>query len=440
MKSNKKTLTLATMMGMGLLAQGAMAQTEIQWWHSMDGELNDWVTELANGFNASQTDYKVVPVYKGSYGESMTAGVAAVRSGQAPDILQVFEVGTASMIYADGVVKSVSDIMEENNVPLNVDDYIPAVASYYTAPNGQLLSLPFNSSTTVMYYNKDAFKKAGLNPDEPPKTWQEMLTATKALKASGSQCPMTTTWLGWTQLESFSSWHNAPVATKNNGFDGLDAELLLNGPLQLRHMNTLNDMAKEGLFVYKGRGDASEPAFISGECAITFGSSGIYSTIKRDAKFAFGEAQMPYYADVEGAPQNTVLGGASLWVLNGKPADHYKGVAQFFEYISQPEIAAKSHMRTGYLPVTKEAFEITEKTGFYDENPGADVPVEQMIRKATDNTRGIRLGNMLQIRAIMDEETEEIWTGKKTPEEALNDVVKRGNVLLQRFERVNTAK
>ncbi len=436
--NNMKKLAAATILGMSFMGASAMAQTEIVWWHSMDGALNDWVNDLASEFNESQTDYKVVPVFKGNYEQSMTAGVAAYRAGAAPDILQVFEVGTASMFYADGVTKSVSEIMEESGTPLDLNDYIPAVASYYTSPNGQLLSLPFNSSTTVLYYNKDAFEKAGLDPNKPPKTWEEMRVVTEALKASGSSCPMTTTWMGWTQLESFSSWHNKPVATKNNGFDGLDVELLLNEPLQVRHMTNLSDMAKEGLFVYKGRADAGSPAFISGECAIMMGSSGTYGTIQRDAKFAFGESTLPYYADVEGAPQNTVIGGASLWVMNGKPADNYKGVAKFFEYISQPEVQAASHMRTGYLPVTKEAFEITEASGFYEKNPGADVPVEQMIRQATDNTRGIRLGNMLQIRSIIDEETETIWTGEKTPQEALDSAVNRGNDLLDRFERVSS--
>lgn len=437
MKKVKK-LAVVTVLGLGLMSRSVMAETEIVWWHSMDGALNDWVNDLAAEFNERQTAYKVVPVFKGNYEQSMTAGVAAYRAGEAPDILQVFEVGTASMIYADGVTKSVTEIMKENDIPFDIDAYIPAVASYYTAPTGELLSLPFNSSTTVMYYNKDAFSKAGLDPENAPKTWEDIRVATEALKASGSSCPMTTTWMGWTQLESFSSWHNTPVATQNNGFDGLGVELLMNKPLQVRHMNNLSDMAKDGLFVYKGRADAGSPAFISGECAIMFGSSGSYGTIARDAKFKFGESTLPYYADVEGAPQNTVIGGASLWVMSGKPAENYKGVAEFFEYISQPEVQSKSHMRTGYLPVTKEAFELTEKAGFYDENPGADVPVEQMIRKATDNTRGIRLGNMLQIRSIIDEETESIWTGDKTAEEALDNVVERGNKLLERFERVNS--
>ncbi len=432
-----KKIALATILGAGTLMSASYAQTEIQWWHSMNGALNDWVNDLAKEFNESQTDYKVVPVFKGDYEQSMTAGIAAIRSGNAPDILQVFEVGTASMIYSKGVTKSVSEIMKENDIPFDINAYIPAVAGYYASPEGDLLSLPFNSSTTVMYYNKDEFKKAGLDPNKAPKTWKEVREATEALKASGSKCPMTISWMGWTQLESFSAWHNVPYSTKNNGFGGMGAELQFNSPLHVKHFENLSDMAKNGLFVYKGRSVASQPAFLSGECAIFMGSSGFYSGLKRDAKFDFAETTLPYYDDVEGAPQNTVIGGASLWVLNGKPAENYKGVAKFFEFISEPERAAQSHMRTGYLPISKAAFEITEKAGFYNENPGADVPVQQMIRDTNDNTRGLRLGNMLQIRTIVDEETEQVWTGKKSPKDALDSAVERGNALLKRFERVN---
>lgn len=437
MKVKLKKIAVATVLGVTALTTNTFAQTEIQWWHSMNGALNDWVNDLAKEFNASQKDYKIVPVFKGDYEQSMTAGIAAIRSGNAPDILQVFEVGTASMIYSKGITKSVSDIMKENNIAFNINDYIPAVAGYYASPKGDLLSLPFNSSTTVMYYNKDAFKEAGLDPEKAPKTWKELRSATEKLKAAGSKCPMTISWMGWTQLESFSAWHNVPFSTKNNGFNGLDTELQFNSPLHVKHFENLSDMAKNGLFIYKGRSVASQPAFLSGECAIFMGSSGFYSGLKRDAKFAFAETTLPYYDDVKDAPQNTVIGGASLWVLNGKPATNYKGIAQFFEFISQPEMAAKSHMRTGYLPITKEAFAITEKAGFYTENPGADVPVQQMIRDTTDNTRGLRLGNMLQIRTIVDEETEQIWTGKKSPKDALDSAVQRGNALLRQFERVN---
>lgn len=433
----KRLLTKTALITAITLGTPAYAATEIQWWHSMGGALNDWVNGLAQEFNDSQKEYKVVPVFKGSYPEAMAAGIAAVRAGNAPDILQVYEVGTASMIYAKGVTKSVTQIMKDADLKFNPSDYIPAISSYYTAPNGEMLSFPFNSSTAVLYYNKDAFQKAGVDPETAPKTWKDVRAVTEKLKQSGSTCPLTVSWMGWTQLENFSAWHDVPFATKNNGFDGLDAKLTFNSKLHVRHIDNLANMAKNNLFVYKGRESRSQPAFASGECAIFIGSSGSYSGIKRDAKFAFGESTLPYYDDVAAAPQNTMIGGASLWVLAGKPEANYKGIAKFFDFLSKPEVQAKSHMTTGYLPVTLKAYEITEKSGYYTQNPGTDVPVEQMVRKTTERTRGIRLGNMPQIRTIVDEELEQVWTGKKTAQQALDNAVKRGNELLERFRSVN---
>ena len=415
----------------------AQAQTEIQWWHSMDGALNDWVNDLAKQYNESQSEYKVVPTYKGEYDQSMAAGIAAFRAGNAPDILQVFEVGTATMMYATGAVKPLAEVMKEGGVKFDPKAYIPAVAGYYTAPNGQMMSLPFNSSTTVFYYNKDAFKSAGLDPEKAPVTWPDVVSAAAKLKASGSKCPFTTSWMTWAQLESFSTWHNTSYASKGNGFGGLDARLEFNSPLHVRHFENLGNMAKQGLFVYKGRASKAITSFTSGECAMFVGSSGSYASIQRDSKFKFAESTLPYYPDVPGAPQNTIVGGASLWVLSGKPAAHYKGVASFFNFLSKPEVQAASHQRTGYLPITTAAFELTEKSGFYKKNPGTDVAVNQMIRKTTDKSRGVRLGNFVQIRAILDEETEQIWTGKKTAKEALDTAVARGNELLVKFQAAN---
>jgi sn-glycerol 3-phosphate transport system substrate-binding protein len=431
-----KTFAVASALAATLFTP-AFAQTEIQWWHSMDGALNDWVNDLAKNFNASQTEYKVIPTYKGEYDQSLAAGIAAYRAGAAPDILQVFEVGTATMMYSKGAIKPVAEVMKEAGVPFDPKAYIPAVAGYYTAPNGQMLSFPFNSSTTVFFYNKDAFKAAGLDPNKPPLTWPEVVSAAAKLKASGSQCPFTTSWMSWAQLESFSTWHNTSYASKNNGFGGLDARLEFNSPLHVRHFETLANMAKQGLFVYKGRASAPSSSFNSGECAMFIGSSGSYSTIKRDGKFQFAESPLPYYPDVPGAPQNTIIGGASLWVMAGKSPEHYKGVAAFFKYLSDPKVQSESHMRTGYLPVTMAAYELTQKSGFYEKNPGTDVAVNQMIRKTTDKSRGVRLGNMAQIRTIEDEETEQIWAGKKTPKQALDDAVRRGNEQLAKFEAAN---
>ncbi len=419
------------------VATPAYAQVEIQWWHAMGGALGEWVNGLAKDFNDQQKDYKVVPVFKGSYDEAMTAAVAAFRAGNAPHILQVFEVGTATMMASKGAIVPVTKVMSDAGLKFDPKAYVPAVSGYYTAPNGQMLSLPFNSSTTVFHYNKDAFKAAGMDPEKPPTTWPEVALAAAKLKASGHKCPLTTSWVSWTQLESFSAWHNVEFATKRNGFNGLDARLVFNTPLHVRHIENLANLSRQGLFVYKGRAGAADATFVSGECAMYTGSSAAYGNIKRNAKFASGISSLPYYPDVPGSPQNTVIGGASLWVMSGKKPAEYKGVGAFFDYLSRPDVQARSHQTTGYLPITLAAFEMTDKSGFYAKNPGSDVAVNQMIRKTTDKSRGIRLGNFVQIRAIIDEELEGVWAGKQGVKEALDTAVRRGNEQLERFEKAN---
>jgi sn-glycerol 3-phosphate transport system substrate-binding protein len=431
----RKTLAAATAVALSVAAPGAAAQTEIQWWHSMAGALGDWINGLAGGFNASQQQCKVTPTYKGAYDVSMTAAIAAFRAGNAPHILQVFEVGTATMMNSKGAIVPVGEVMSKAGYKFDPKVYVPAVSGYYTAPNGQMMSFPLNSSTTVFYFNKDAFRRAGLDPSKPPRTWPEVALAAAKLKASGEKCPFTTSWQGWTQLESFSTWHNTEFATKNNGFGGASARLAFDTPLHLRHIENLANMARQGLFVYKGRGNAGDAPFYSGECAMSTASSSAYGNIRKNAKFDFGISTLPYYPDVAGAPQNTVIGGASLWVMSGKKPAEYKCVADFFNYLSKPEIQAQSHQMTGYLPITMAAYELTKKSGFYDKNPGTDVSVQQMIVKTTDKSRGIRLGNFVQVRTIMDEELENVWAGKKAPKQALDDAIRRGNEQLERFEK-----
>ena len=432
-----KFLVSCSVAALAAVSMPAQAQVEIQWWHSMGTALGEWVNDLAKDFNSKQKAYKVVPVFKGGYDESMTAAVAAFRSGNAPHILQVFEVGTATMMASKGVIVPVGKVMQDAGQKFDPKVYVPAVAGYYTAPSGQMLSFPFNSSTTVFYYNKDAFKAAGIDPNKAPATWPEVALAAAKLKAAGHRCPFTTSWISWTQLESFSAWHNTLFSTLNNGFGGTGTRLAFNSPLHVRHFENLANMSKQGLFIYKGRGNTADVSFPSGECAMMTGSSGLYARVSKEAKFAYGIAPLPYYPDVTGAPQNTVIGGASLWVMAGKKPAEYKGVATFFNFLSSPEVQSASHKRTGYLPITTAAFQLTEKSGFYKEYPGTDVAVTQMIRKTTDKSRGIRLGNFVQVRTIVDEETEQIWTGKKGAKEALDAAIRRGNEQLERFEKAN---
>ena len=413
----------------------AQAQTEIQWWHSMTAVNNEWVNDLAKQFNESQKEYKVVPTYKGSYDENMTAAIAAFRSGNAPHILQVFEVGTATMMASKGATVPVGKVMGDAGLAFDPKAYIPAVAGYYTAPNGQMLSFPFNSSTTIFYYNKDAFKQAGLDDSKPPKTWPELFAAAKKMKDAGNKCAYTTDWQSWVHLESFSAWHNTLFASKDNGFGGLDARLVFNSPLHVKHIGNLQKMLQDGMFSYGGRKSEAQAKFYSGECAMFMGSSASLANIRKNASFRFGVATLPYYPDVQGAPQNTIIGGASLWVMNGKKAEEYKGVAKFFTFLARTDLQADWHQATGYLPITMGAYELTKASGYYEKNPGADVSVQQMVVKTTAKSRGVRLGNLSQIRSIVDEELEAVWAGKKSAKDALDAAVARGNEQLERFQK-----
>jgi sn-glycerol 3-phosphate transport system substrate-binding protein len=312
------------------------------------------------------------------------------------------------------------------------------VTGYYTDLEGNMLSMPYNSSTPVLYYNKEAFQAAGLDPESPPKTWQEFDAALDALQASGSGCPFTTTWQSWIHLENFSAWHNVPFATQANGFGGLDATLVFNGPTQVRHIQQLGDWARDGKFVYGGRRNESGARFNSGECAMLTESSAGYASIKAQTEFDFGVSSLPYWDDADGAPQNTIIGGASLWVLTGHPQEEYEGVAKFFSYLSSPEVQAEWHQQTGYLPITHAAYDLTKEQGFYEQNPGTETALIQMTAKApTENSKGVRLGSFDQVRGIIDEELEAVWAGTKSAQEALDSAVERGNVLLRRFERAN---
>lgn len=413
------------------------APVTIEFWHAMGGKNGEITQAICDRFNASQSEYRVTAVYKGSYPDTMNAGIAAFRAGTPPAILQVYEVGTATMMASKGAIKPVYQLMKEQGERFDPKAYIPTITGYYSTSKGEMLSMPFNSSTAVMYYNKDAFRKAGLNSDNPPRTWPELFDAARKLKAAGLEYGMTTNWISWIQLENFSAWHNVPFGTKTNGFDGLDTSLVFNGPLQLKHFTNLYTLSKENVFVYGGRENKANSLFTSGQVPIHFESIGGYGNMKATCKFDFGVAALPYYPDAAGAPQNSIIGGASLWVMGRKSRDEYRAVAKFFTFISQPEIQAFWHQNTGYLPITNAAYELTKSHGYYIENPGLETAIRQLLNKApTGNSLGIRFGFMPQIREIEDEEWEAILAGRKTVKQGLDDMVRRGNEKLREFERV----
>jgi sn-glycerol 3-phosphate transport system substrate-binding protein len=435
-----KRMLLSSVAGLATLLSDAsvQAQTEIQWWHSMTGANNDVVNKLAEDFNSSQKDYKVVATFKGSYADSMNAGIAAFRAGNAPHILQVFEVGTATMMGARGAVKPVHVMMQEAGEKFDPGSYLPAIAGYYSTVKGEMLSFPFNSSSTVMWYNKDAFKKAGLDPEKPPRTWPETIDHARKLKAAGVSCPLSNAWVTWVLIEQFSAWHNVPLATKANGLEGFDTELRFNSPLHVRMIETLAQLQKEKIYDYAGRTNTGEGRFTSGECAMFMTSSAFFGNVKANAKFDYGNAPMPYWPDVAGAPQNSIIGGASLWVMGGKKPEEYKGVARFFTFLSDTNRQANLHQVSGYLPITKAAYEKTKADGFYKTNPLLETPLLELNNKPpTENSRGLRLGDMVRMRDVWAEEIEAALNGSKTAKAALDTAVERGNQMLRQFERTN---
>ncbi len=435
-------------MGLGVAAAAAVlagasgpaaAQTQIQWWHAMGGALGQKVDEIAAGYNEVQDQCRVEAVYRAAYTETMTAAIAAFRAGQQPHVVQVFEVGTATMMAAEGAVYPVHALMADTGQEFDPDAYLPAVISYYTTPAGELLSLPFNSSTPVLWYNRDAFETAGLDPEDPPETWAEVEDYSRQLMAAGFECGFSSGWQSWVHIENMSAWHDQPIGTLENGFAGLGTELVVDNALITRHIADLGRWAQEGIFEYGGRRGDSLPLFVTGRCPMWLNSSAYYAGIAEQAEFDFGIAMLPRYDDVAAAPQNSIIGGATLWVLRGHEDEEYQCVADFFSYLSSPEVQADWHQDTGYVPITTAAYELSRSMGFYEENPGTDVAIRQLsLNQPTPNSRGLRFGNFVQIRDIINEELEAVWAGGQSAEEALDAVVERGNALLRRFEEANS--
>ena len=433
-----KAMLTAAAVSLATMATAVAEPVEVNFWHAMGGALGERVDQMTADFNASQSDYKVNAVYKGNYTETMTGAIAAFRAKEQPHIVQVFEVGTATMMAAEdkGAVYPVYKLMKDAGIKFDQSAYLPAVISYYTDTDDNLLSLPFNSSTPVLWYNKDLLDKAGV---EVPTTWTEVQEAAKALKKVGVEAPLSFGWQSWSVIENYSAWHNIPLGTQQNGFAGLDTEFTFNNDAVVNHIQRIADMGKEGLFKYGGRRGDSRGMFVNGECAMWINSSAYYGGFKKDIKdFKFGQTMLPLDKKVAEAPQNSIIGGATLWVLNGHESKEYKGVAQFFEFLSASGEQAKWHQNTGYVPITNAAYSLSKDQGFYDSDPLTDTAIKQLsLNKPTPASKGLRFGNFVQIRDVINEELEAVWAGDKDAKTALDSAVKRGNKLLRKFEAAN---
>jgi sn-glycerol 3-phosphate transport system substrate-binding protein len=438
-KTSRRPAAIALLLVAGLLlvpAAPAFAKTEIQFWHAMTGQLNDAVNALVKQFNDSQTEYEVKPLQKGNYAEALTAAIAAYRQRQAPNIVQVFEVGTQTMMLS-GAILPVYQLMKEQEIAMDWKDFIAPVVGYYSK-DGNLYSMPFNSSTPILFYNKDEFQKAGLDPTKPPQTWKQVEEYSKKLIASGaSKCGFSTGWPSWVQIENMHALHDQPFATKHNGFDGLDVELLINREFGVKHMAQLVAWQKENVFSYGGRRGDADPKFLSGECAMYMQSSSLIGGFTKGASFKWATGQLPHY----GAPYKratSIIGGATLWVMKGKPANENRGTARFLKFISDTNQQMWWHVTTGYLAISNSAVKNLEAGYHFKKNPDQYTAFAQLTKgTATPNSQGLRLGNFVQIRDVIEAEMENVFAGKKTAKQGLDDAVAKSNELLKEFAAAN---
>ena len=414
----------------------ASAKTEIQFWHAMTGQLGDATNELVKQFNESQSEYEVKPLRKGTYPETLTAAIGAYRQRQAPNIVQVFEVGTQTMMLS-GAIHPVYQLFKEQEIAMDWKDFIAPVVGYYSK-DGNLYSMPFNSSTPIFYYNKDVFQKAGLDPAKPPQTWKQVEEYSKKIIASGAaKCGFSTGWPSWTMVENMHAWHDQPFATRRNGFDGLDVQLLINKEFGVKHIGQLAAWQKDNVYSYGGRTGSADPKFVNGECAMYIQSSALIGGFGRGVKFAWGTGQLPHW----GPPYTkatSIIGGATLWVMKGKPANENRGTARFLKFISETNQQMWWHVTTGYLAISNSAVKNLEAGYHFKKNPDQWTAFAQLTKgKATPNSQGLRLGNFVQIRDVIEGELENIFAGKKTAKQGLDDAVTKSNDLLKEFAAAN---
>ena len=427
-----RTWPRAAVLACLLIAQPAMAATEIRLWHSMAGALGARLDELVARFNASQTEYRVTANLKRGYEDMASAALGARLAGHAPHVIQVPEAAAGSLLEMKHAFRPVHELMAEAHERLDSKSFYAPIAARFRDRSDRLVALPFNSAVAVLFYNKDAFVKAGLDPARAPRTWREVQAAALALRDAGDLCGYTTSWPAWIHLEDLAAWHDEPMATRSNGFD---VSYTFNGIMMVRHISLLSSWLKSRIFTYSGRKNEADAKFHGGECGMLTSASSAYADIAERARFKFGVAPMPYYDEFPHAPHNSSLGGEALWVLSGKSAAEYRGVAKFFAYLTRPEVQAGWHQKTGYLPVGPAAFDLSRRQGFYKTRPGFEMLVKRLSqRKPAADSPGLRFGNLLLVRAVIDEELEQVWSGRITPKEALDEAVERGNRLLGQFE------
>ena len=434
----------ATALAVALSTSAVSAEGKVtfEYWYGLSGQLGDAVQQTCDRFNASQDQYEIVCIGQDGYANAVQNSIAAFRAGQHPTVVQAYDAGTADLMMS-GEFYPVHQMMSDFGIDIDWDDYFPGIANYYASSKGELFSMPFNSSTPMLYWNKAHYAAAGL--EEPPATWEEFEERLKALKAAGQECAYAYAPATWIDLEQFSMAHGVPVASNNNGYDGLDSEYVYNTTIHVKHMENIKRWLDEDLLEIRTNqgGLNARDSFSQGECSHYFGSIASHQTVTNlvDGAFEWDVTMIPVYEGTE--RQNTVVGGASLWVLSGKSDEEYRGAAQYLKFLATPESERIWSTNTGYIPVTKTGVNELVEAGFYEEAPfkGREVALESLTyTEPGPLTRGIRLGGFIQARSEWSNEVQAALQGEKTIQEALDTAVERSNAILSKFARTYRGK
>ncbi|MFW6306511.1 MAG: extracellular solute-binding protein [Bacillota bacterium] len=413
----------------------AQEKVEIDFWYALSGHIREVTLDMVEDFNTSQNDIQVNPVHRGSYAEALTAAIAAYRTGNAPHVVQVYEVGTQTLLDSKAIVP-VYQLFEDNNIIVDWNDFLGPLKAYYSVDDN-LSSLPFNSSTPFLFYNKDAFREAGLDPNKPPRTFEEMEEYGEKLVESGVvENAITFGWPSWTMIENMFAWHGEAITNNSNGYDGHATELYINNDFGITLFNKYKELQDKNILAYEGREGTPNPSFLTGKTAMIITSTAYLGGFKETADFEIGSGFLPRFEDkLQG---NSLIGGATLWVFDGHEKEEYKAVAEFLSYVASVDQQVDWHKSTGYLPVTISAVNKLESQGWFNENPNHATAFNQLqVETHNGKNVGLRLGDFTSIREILLAEIENIFAGNKSVEKALNDAVAKSNARLERYVRVN---
>jgi len=431
LRNLKKCSMAALLVGMTMGSVQAQSVVEVEWWHPFGPEgIGEAVADLVDQFNEENPGIFINSINKGGYGVTLNAAIAAFRAGEQPGLVLALGRDAPTLMTSDAIYP-VYQLLEDYDYDVDWSRFIaPALAMF---GDGQgAASLPFNSSTPLLWYNVDAFEEAGIT--SPPVTWDDVGEAARKLKDIGFECALSSEWPNWVNLDGYSQIQNLEVATNNNGMDGWDTEFTFNQqPQYVAHIQRLKNWIDEGIYTYAGRGSNSA-IFISGECGMSFLSSAAYLGIEGGAEFEFSVTYMPIEANNED-PKSSLIGGGSIFVMDGLTDEQNAAAAKFLDFLMQTPQQIEWHKRTHYVPISLDAYEILKAEGYYIENPTQEFGLLQLNRGGEPGplNRGFRFGYASQVYTALNEELERIWAGEKEVQAGLDDAARRSTDIVARF-------